>query len=184
MHSAKILRILKHVNFEWPDPALYIDPEECRRLVDEAPDDKVVMGMLWACHFQDTCAAFGMENCLMNMISDPEMVHYVDDRIVDFYVKALKIFLEATKGKVQAILIGNDMGSQRGLMISPKLVKEFVIPGAKKLVEVAHSYGVKVVYHSCGFYCGSNPASDRSRCGYHPSDPGTGSRHGSAEPER
>ena len=66
------------------------------------------------------------------------------------YVKALKIFLEATKGKVQAILIGNDMGSQRGLMISPKLVKEFVIPGAKKLVEVAHSYGVKVVYHSCG----------------------------------
>lgn len=67
----------------------------------------------------------------MNMISDPEMVHYVDDRIVDFYVKALKIFLEATKGKVQAILIGNDMGSQRGLMISPKLVKEFVIPGAK-----------------------------------------------------
>ena len=132
------------------DPALYIDPEECRRLVDEAPDDKVVMGMLWACHFQDTCAAFGMENCLMNMISDPEMVHYVDDRIVDFYVKALKIFLEATKGKVQAILIGNDMGSQRGLMISPELVKEFVIPGARKLVEVAHSYGVKVVYHSCG----------------------------------
>lgn len=86
----------------------------------------------------------------MNMISDPEMVHYVDDRIVDFYVKALEIFLEATKGKVQAILIGNDMGSQRGLMISPKLVKEFVIPGAKKLVQVAHSYGVKVVYHSCG----------------------------------
>lgn len=141
---------IEAVNFDWPDPALYIDPEECRRLVDEAPEDKVVMGMLWACHFQDTCAAFGMENCLMNMISDPEMVHYVDDRIVDFYVKALEIFLEATKGKVQAILIGNDMGSQRGLMISPKLVKEFVIPGAKKLVQVAHSYGVKVVYHSCG----------------------------------
>ena len=86
---------IEDVNFEWPDPALYIDPEECRRLVDEAPDDKVVMGMLWACHFQDTCAAFGMENCLMNMISDPEMVHYVDDRIVDFYVKALKSVKDA-----------------------------------------------------------------------------------------
>lgn len=144
------LEDVKAVDFEWPDPAKYIDPAECKRLVDEAPEDKVVMGMLWAAHFQDVCAAFGMENCLMNMISDPEMVHYIDDKIVDFYLKALKIFLDATEGHVHAILIGNDMGSQRGLMISPALVEEFVIPGAKKLVDLAHSYGVKVVYHSCG----------------------------------
>ena len=86
----------------------------------------------------------------MNMISDPEMVHYVDDHIIEFYLKALKIFLEAARGKVHVILIGDDMGSQRGLMISPQLVKEFVIPGAKKLIDLAHSYGVKVMYHSCG----------------------------------
>ena len=78
------------------------------------------------------------------------MVHYVDDHIVAFYEKALRIFLEATKGKVHAILIGDDVGSQRGLMISPKLISEFVIPGAKRLIEIAHSYGVKIVYHSCG----------------------------------
>ena len=144
------LEDIEAVNFQWPDPEKYIDPELCRKLVDEAPDDKVVMGMLWACHFQDTCAAFGMQTCLMNMVAEPEMVQYVDDHIVDFYVKALKIFLEATKGKVQAILIGDDVGSQRGLMISPELIKEFVIPGAKKLIDLAHSYGVKVVYHSCG----------------------------------
>lgn len=144
------LEDVMNYEFEWPDPAKYIDPEECKRLVNEAPEDKVVMGMLWAAHFQDVCAAFGMENCLMNMISDPDMVHYIDDKIVDFYLKALKIFLDATEGKVHAILIGNDMGSQRGLMISPALVEEFVIPGAKKLVDLAHSYGVKVVYHSCG----------------------------------
>lgn len=138
------------VDFPWPDPEKYIDKDECRRLTEEAPSDKVVLGMLWACHFQDVCAAFGMERCLMNMITEPEMVHYVDDKIVDFYLKALKIFLEATKGKVHVILIGNDIGSQSGLMISPKLVKEFVIPGAKRLVDLAHSYGVKVMYHSCG----------------------------------
>lgn len=138
------------VNFPWPDPEKYIDPELCRQLVDEAPEGKTVMGMMWACHFQDTCAAFGMQTALMNMVSEPELVHYVDDHIVEFYVKALNIFLEATKGKIHAILIGDDIGSQRSLMISPKLVSEFVIPGAKKLIELAHSYGVKVLYHSCG----------------------------------
>lgn len=138
------------LNFPWPDPEKYIDPELCRKLVDEAPDDKVVLGMLWGAHFQDTCAAFGMETALMNMIAEPDLYHYVDNHVVDFYCKALKIFLDAVKGKVHAILIGDDIGSQRALMISPEQVREFVTPGAKKLIEIAHSYGVKVIYHSCG----------------------------------
>lgn len=137
-------------NFNWPDPAKYIDVEECRRRVEMAPKDKVVLGMMWSAHFQDTCAAFGMETALMNMIANPEMYEAVDAKIMEFYLKANEIFFEATKGKLHAILIGDDMGSQRGLMISPEMVKRFVIPGCKKLVEQAHSYGLKVIFHSCG----------------------------------
>lgn len=136
--------------FAWPDPAKYIDVEECRRLVDDAPKDKAVIGMAWSAHFQDTCAAFGMQTCLMNMIANPEIVHAVNDRIIEFYLKANEIFYEATKGKLHAVLIGNDVGSQRDLMISPASVVEFIESGAKKLVDQAHSYGLKVIYHSCG----------------------------------
>ena len=32
----------------------------------------------------------------------------------------------------------------------PKLVKEFVIPGAIRLIKLARSYGLKVFFHSCG----------------------------------
>lgn len=136
--------------FEWPDPADYIDVEECRRRVEAAPEDKVTLGMLWSAHFQDTCAAFGMETALMNMIANPEIYEAVDAKIMEFYLKANEIFFEATKGKLDAVLIGNDMGSQRGLMLSPDMVRRFIIPGCKRLVEQAHSYGVKVIYHSCG----------------------------------
>ena len=105
---------------------------------------------MWSAHFQDTCAAFGMETALMNMIACPEIVEAVNEKIIDFYLKANEIFYEATKGKLNAILIGNDMGSQRGLMLSPELIRQFVIPGCRRLVEQAHSYGLKVIYHSCG----------------------------------
>ncbi len=136
--------------FEWPDPEKYIDKEECRRRVEAAPKDKAVLGMLWSAHFQDTCAAFGMETALMNMIANPEIYEAVDSKILEFYLKANEIFYEATKGRLNAVLIGNDMGSQRGLMISPDMVRRFVIPGCRKLVDQAHSYGLKVIYHSCG----------------------------------
>ena len=136
--------------FQWPDPAKYIDVEECKRRVALAPDDKVCLGMMWSAHFQDTCAAFGMENALMNMIANPEIYEAVDAKIMEFYLKANEIFYEATRGRLNAVLIGNDMGSQRGLMLSPDMVRRFIIPGCKKLVEQAHSYGLKVIYHSCG----------------------------------
>ena len=136
--------------FDWPDPAAYIDAAECRRRVEMAPEGKTVLGILWSAHFQDTCAAFGMETALMNMIAVPELYDAVNEKVLEFYLKANRIFYEATKGKLHAVLIGNDMGSQRGLMISPELVRRFVIPGCRRLTEQAHSYGLKVIYHSCG----------------------------------
>ena len=138
------------LNFPWPDPEGYISPDACAEMLDQIPKDKAILGMVWACHFQDFCAAFGMENALVNMIEAPELVHYVNDKIIAFYLKALRFFLDATKGRIHAVLIGNDLGSQLDLMISPESIREFVIPGAKQLIDLAHSYGVKVIYHSCG----------------------------------
>lgn len=136
--------------FQWPDPAEYIDVEECKRRVDMAPKDKVCLGMMWSAHFQDTCASFGMENALMNMLANPEIYEAVNEKVMEFYLKANEVFYEATKHRLNAVLIGNDMGSQRGLMLSPDMVRSFIIPGCKRLVEQAHSYGLKVIYHSCG----------------------------------
>ena len=136
--------------FDWPNPEQYIDTAECARRINLAPPDKVALGMLWCCHFQDFCASFGMETALMNMAANPELVQAVDAHIMEFYLKACKIFFEATKGKLHAVLIGDDLGSQQGLMISPDMARKFVLPGAKKLVDLAHSYGLKVIYHSCG----------------------------------
>lgn len=86
----------------------------------------------------------------MNMIANSEIYDAVNEKVLQFYLKANEIFYEATKGRLNAVLIGNDMGSQRGLMISPEMVRRFVIPGCRRLVEQAHSYGLKVIYHSCG----------------------------------
>lgn len=136
--------------FDWPDPTKYINPDECRRRVEMVPEGKAVLGILWSAHFQDTCASFGMETALINMITEPELYEAVNDKILEFYLKANEIFYEATKEKLHAVLIGNDMGSQRGLLLSPDLIRRFVLPGCRQLVEQAHSYGVKVIYHSCG----------------------------------
>ncbi len=136
--------------FDWPDPEKYIDPAECRRVVEEVPEGYAVLGAVWSAHFQDACAAFGMEDALVKMYTAPGLFRAVTERIVDFYLRANRIFYEATRGKLHAVLIGNDFGSQRGLMVSPEDLREFIFDGTRRLLSQAHEYGVKVIHHSCG----------------------------------
>jgi len=136
--------------FSWPDPSIYLDREESRKRVTAAPTDRIKMGILWSAHFQDACAAFGMEQALMTMLTNPEMFRAVIDRITDFYLKSNEIFYESTKGKLDAVLIGNDFGSQTSLMVDPDSLRDFVFPGTKKLIDQAKSYGLTVMHHSCG----------------------------------
>lgn len=136
--------------FNWPDPEKCIDPIDCKKVVDEVPEGYAIMGVIWAAHFQDACAAFGMEDALIKMKLCPELFQAVVDRITEFYLKANEIFYEATKGKLDAVLIGNDFGTQTGLIVSAEDLRKFVFKGTKKLIDQAHSYGLKVIYHSCG----------------------------------
>lgn len=137
-------------SFNWPDPARYIAPAECRAAVAAVPSDRAALGVVWSAHFQDACAAFGMETALMNMLTEPEIFRAVIDRITRFYLEANAIFYEATRGRLDAVLVGNDFGSQTGLILSRDLIREFVYPGTRQLVEQAKAYGLKVIHHSCG----------------------------------
>lgn len=137
-------------DFDWPDPARYISPEECRMVVNRVLPGRAVLGVIWSAFFQDAWAAFGMENACIQMIQAPEMFEAVLDRIVEFYLRANEIFYKATPGKLDAVLIGNDYGAQTGTIISPESIRTFAIPRTQKLVEQAKSYGLKVIHHSCG----------------------------------
>jgi uroporphyrinogen decarboxylase len=136
--------------FDWPDPEKYLDREESARQAKAIDPSYARMGIMWSAHFQDACSAFGMEKALMVMLMNPDMFKAVIDKITDFYLRANELFYEATKGHLDAVLIGNDFGSQNGLMVDPDSLREFVFPGTKALVDQAKSYGLKVIHHSCG----------------------------------
>lgn len=137
-------------DFDWPDPAEHINADECRVAAQKAMPGRAVLGVIWSSFFQDAWAAFGMENACIQMMAAPEMFGAIVEKTVDFYVRANEIYYEATKGKLDAVLLGNDFGAQQGLVISPASIREFAIPHTKRLVDQAKSYGLKVVHHSCG----------------------------------
>lgn len=136
--------------YPWPNPKDFMDVDEATRRARGIPVEFLRLGILWSAHFQDSCSAFGMENALITMMMYPEMYQAVIDRITDFYLETNELFYKATEGHLDAVLIGNDFGSQAALMVDPGLLKAYVFEGTKKLVDQAKSYGLTVIHHSCG----------------------------------
>jgi len=136
--------------FDWPNPD-YLDFTTTLANIDEARDKGLaVFGGMWCPYFHVACDFFGMENYFIKMHTHPAVVEAVTERIVDFYLEANKRCLDLLAPKLDAAFFGNDFGSQRDLLISPKAFQKFVLPYFKKLIAQMKSYNLKVVLHSCG----------------------------------
>ncbi len=96
------------------------------------------------------CHLRGLEQGFMDLVLNPEMVHYCLDRLFDFcYENTLRIY-EAIPGRVNVSYVAEDMGSQESLLFSPKQIREFLIPRMKRMIDLAHSAGAYVFFHSDG----------------------------------
>ncbi|MDO8683550.1 MAG: uroporphyrinogen decarboxylase family protein [Armatimonadota bacterium] len=92
----------------------------------------------------------GMEQVLVDIITEDEIGIAIIDHRIDFYYEWCKRGLEAGKGKIDILCIGEDIGSQKGPTMSPKTFDSFFRPRIEKFIELAHNYGAKAMMHSCG----------------------------------
>ena len=92
----------------------------------------------------------GMEQAYIDLILNPDLVHYCLDKLFDFcYENTLRIY-EQIPGKVNISYVAEDFGSQEGLLISREHIREFFIPRMKRMIDLAHQAGAYVFFHSDG----------------------------------
>lgn len=92
----------------------------------------------------------GVERVMVGMATeDPTFVVYTDRRI-EVQLGALERALDAARGLVDALWIGEDLGSQRGPLISLDLYRRFLRPRQQRFVDLAKAHGLPVMIHSCG----------------------------------
>jgi len=92
----------------------------------------------------------GMEQVLMDIALRDEVGLAIIDKRVDFCYTQIRRCLEAAKGKVDIVCLGEDCGNQNGRMFGPKDWNEIFVPRLKKFYDLAHEFGCKAMMHSCG----------------------------------
>jgi uroporphyrinogen decarboxylase len=135
-------------SYDWPSPE-YLSFEECITKLKNAGDVYRASGF-WMPFFHDVADLFGMENLMLNMYTNPEIVHHTVNKVCGFYYEANEKFFSEADDLVDALFFGNDFGTQFDLLISPAQFNEFFYPWIMKFSLQAKSYNLKVIKHSCG----------------------------------
>ena len=92
----------------------------------------------------------GMEQVLMDIGLQDETGMAIIDKRVDFFYEYARRGLEAAKGKIDILCLGEDCGTQNGRLVSPKVFDGVFVPRLKKFYDLAHQFGAKAMMHSCG----------------------------------
>jgi uroporphyrinogen decarboxylase len=141
---------LKEIDeYPWPDPE-WMDVSKVKTEAQKYNGQYAILGGDWSPFLHDAIDLLGMENLLIKMCTEPELVDLVLGKIVDYYYRVSQNIFEAASEDIDIFFIGNDFGGQTGPLMGPEMFEQFIYPHLKKLVDLGHSYGLKVQMHCCG----------------------------------
>lgn len=139
--------------YPWPDMD---DPTRIGHVGEQAAElakaDYAVVATPWLLFpLERAFAMQGMENFLMNMALHPDFAAALLRRITDACKVLMVHFLDALGDNVDIIKIGDDLGTQQSLLMSPDMYRQVLKPLHAEFIELIKQYtSAKVLFHSCG----------------------------------
>ena len=101
--------------------------------------------------FERAYAMQGMETFLLNMAMDGDFARELMERIAVYCKELMGRFLAELGDNVDIIKIGDDLGTQESLMISPKMYRELLKPIHADFISfIKARTKAKVLFHSDG----------------------------------
>ncbi|KUK46731.1 MAG: Uroporphyrinogen-III decarboxylase [Anaerolinea thermophila] len=141
-------------NYPWPDMD---DPyrvahvkELARHLAEE--NQYAIMGTPWLLFpFERAFAMQGMDTFLLNMALYPDFATALLRKITDLCKTLMGHFLDEAGDNLDIIKIGDDLGTQEKLMISPRMYRKILKPFHAEFIEfIKARTKAKVFFHTDG----------------------------------
>jgi len=138
----------------WPDmddPSrfMYV-AEEAKKLAQE--NEYAIMATPWLMFpFERAFAMQGMDKFLLNMAMSPDFAEALLRKNLSLCKQLMENFLTEIGENIDIIKIGDDLGTQDRLMISPKMYRKILKPIHMELIQHIKKYTkAKIFFHTDG----------------------------------
>ena len=123
--------------------------EGAKRLCEST--DRAVMAAFGGNFLEGGQFLCGMARFLEMLAGEPKTAEALMDKLMEGYMEVLPRFLEAVGPYVQLIQVGDDLGTQAGLQISPHMYRRLIKPRHRKLYSyIRERFDGFLFLHSCG----------------------------------
>ena len=133
--------------FQWPDPDAF-DYSKLEKIKSELPDGMKLIVWGPGGVMEDVMDLIGYDNMCYMFYEDPELVADLFDAVGSRLARYYEIC--AAYDTVGACISNDDWGFKTQTLISPELLRKYVFPWHKKIVENCHKFDKPVILHSCG----------------------------------
>jgi len=138
-------------SYDFPEPLAEGRFDHAKKMVDKYAKQYAICGDAETTIFESSWYLVGMEKFLIDLSMKKAYVFTLIDRIMEYSIGVAKALI---KLGADIIWLGDDFGTQDGMMISPQMWREifkermrFVIAQLKN-----ENPDIKIAYHCCGSY--------------------------------
>jgi uroporphyrinogen decarboxylase len=147
-HAGPITSWAEFEAYPWPDPK-EISTRTLEWYERHLPDDMCIVGSGGFGHFAEHLSwLMGYETLCYALYEQRDLVAAIAAKNLEMFEAAARAMLQFDRVKV--LWGSDDMGFRGGTLISPSDLREFVLPGHKRLAKLAHDAGRPYLLHSCG----------------------------------
>jgi uroporphyrinogen decarboxylase len=146
-HKGPITTWEEFERYPWPRP----QTKTARSLEwfeKHLPENMCLIGGLVGSIYENLSFLMGYETLCHALKYERDLVAAISERLIQIYSQAVEQLLQSER--VKMIWASDDLGYRSGLLISPKDLREFILPGHKRLAQMTHAAGRLYLLHSCG----------------------------------
>lgn len=140
--------------YRWPDPH---DPgrtdglRERAKMLSEKTDYAIVLDTTGWGVFEQGWALRGFENFYADIAAEPKFAEALIQDVADYQIALYDHVLAEVGPYVHVVMVGEDLGSQNGPLISPETYRKLIKPAEKRVWQFIKSKTeAQLFLHSCG----------------------------------
>jgi len=92
----------------------------------------------------------GVQKVLFDVATEDPVYRVLVEQRFQFFYETMERALQAAQGQIDIVHCGEDLGTQRGPIISLRAFERLFAPYYAQYFELAHRYGARALMHSCG----------------------------------
>jgi len=92
----------------------------------------------------------GFSSLCYMQADDPELLGELYRRIGDLLVDLWTTFMQRWSDNFALCRIGDDMGFKTSTLVAPTLILRHIVPQYRRVIDLVHRGGKKLLWHSCG----------------------------------